>query len=172
MNLCGSPRAVRHAVHCAAAAAVCTSAMASATRGRRSCACLGALGSSLHRAFRGCRNATQLFVTDTHCCPKLLLCRHSWRLLQFLLLLLMPFIYRRCRFCCFCGSWSIVNNGPLRRCKIVVDLVILTFHCSCSMCSCIQLIVYTCDVYVSVSGSILQLLYVGWSIWSFVSRNT
>ena len=65
-----------------------------------------------------------------------------------------------------------MNNGPLRRCKIVVDLVILTFHCSCSMCSCIQLIVYTCDVYVSVSGSILQLLYVGWSIWSFVSRNT
>lgn len=66
MNLCGSPRAVRHAVHCAAAAAMCTSAMASATRGHRSCACRGALGSSLHRSFRGYRNATQLFVIVPH----------------------------------------------------------------------------------------------------------
>ena len=53
-------------MHCAAAAAMCTSAMASATRGRRSCACRGALGSSLHRSFRGCRNALQLPVIVLH----------------------------------------------------------------------------------------------------------
>ncbi len=64
-----------------------------------------------------------------------------------------------------------MNNGPLRRCKVVVDLIILTFHCSCSMFSLIHLIVYTCDIYVSVSYSLLQLLYVGRSIWSSVSRN-
>lgn len=40
--------------------------MASATRGRRSCACRGALGSSLHRSFRGCRNALQLPVIILH----------------------------------------------------------------------------------------------------------
>lgn len=40
--------------------------MTSATRGRRSCACLGALGSSLHRSFRGCRNALQLLVIVPH----------------------------------------------------------------------------------------------------------
>ena len=40
--------------------------MASATRGRRSCACRGALGSSLHRSFRGCRNALQLPVIVLH----------------------------------------------------------------------------------------------------------
>lgn len=45
---------------------MCTSAMTSATRGRRSCACLGALGSSLHRSFRGCRNALQLPVIILH----------------------------------------------------------------------------------------------------------
>lgn len=53
-------------MHCAAAAAMCTSAMASATRGHRSCVCRGALGSSLHRSFRGCRNALQLFVIVPH----------------------------------------------------------------------------------------------------------
>lgn len=40
--------------------------MASATRGHRSCACRGALGSSLHRSFRGCRNALQLPVIVLH----------------------------------------------------------------------------------------------------------
>lgn len=45
---------------------MCTSAMASATRGHRSCACRGALGSSLHKSFRGCRNALQLFVIVLH----------------------------------------------------------------------------------------------------------
>ncbi len=45
---------------------MCTSAMASATRGHRSCACRGALGSSLHRSFRGCRNALQLPVIVLH----------------------------------------------------------------------------------------------------------
>ena len=45
---------------------MCTSAMVSATRGHRSCACRGALGSSLHRSFRGCRNALQLPVIVLH----------------------------------------------------------------------------------------------------------
>lgn len=40
--------------------------MVSATRGHRSCACRGALGSSLHRSFRGCRNTLQLLVIVPH----------------------------------------------------------------------------------------------------------